>query len=98
MSKKIDDMKELMKEIEKSLSPEDKKLLDAVTKIQNDCVELLKSQFVQQFHDVGDELYDLVERCNEKPYNGVSGGCEHAKLISEIINEYLNTQPIRPVL
>ena len=38
-------------------------LISSVTNVKNDCLVFLEDQFVQQFHDIGDELYDLVERC-----------------------------------
>ena len=64
-------------------------LTTSVLDIKKECLVLLEDQFTQQFHDVGGELYDLVERCEGDPYTGVSGGTETAKLIIEICEGYL---------
>ena len=70
-------------------------LISSVMNVKNDCLVFLEDQFVQQFHDIGDELYDLVERCEgDDPYTGVSGGKETAKLIIEACNQYLRESSV----
>ena len=70
-------------------------LISSVMNVKNDCLVFLEDQFVQQFHDIGDELYDLVERCEgDDPYTGVSGGKETAKVIIEVCNQYLREQMV----
>ena len=71
------------------MDDEQRNLITSVLDIKKECLVLLEDQFTQQFHDVGDELYDLVERCEGDSYTGVSGGTETAKLIIEICEGYL---------
>ena len=72
------------------MDEEGRKLITSVMDIKKQCLVLIEDQFTQQFHDVGDELYDLVERCEgDDPYTGVSGGKEIAKLIIGICEKYL---------
>ena len=71
------------------MDDEQRNLITSVLDIKKECLVLMEDQFTQQFHDVGDELYDLVERCEGDPYTGVNGGTETAKLIIEICERYL---------
>ena len=66
---------------------EQRKLITSVLDIKKQCLVLIEDQFTQQYHDVGDELYDLVERCE-----GDDGGDEIAKVTKEICERYLMEQ------
>jgi hypothetical protein len=89
-SKEISQLKEIVKLGWDDMDNEQRELMTSVFNLQKECRVLLEDQFVQQFHDIGDELYDLVERCKGKPYAGVSGGEEVARLIIQICKVYLN--------
>ena len=91
MDKKITDltMEELSKLAWDGMDEEQRNLITSVLDIKKECLVLLEDQFTQQFHDIGDELYSLVERCEGDPYRGVSGGRETARLIIEICEGYL---------
>ena len=92
MDKKITDltMEEVSKLAWNEMDGGERNLTTSVLDIKKECLLLLEDQFTQQFHDVGGELYDLVERCEgDEPYNGVSGGTETAKLIIKICEGYL---------
>ena len=71
------------------MDEEQRNLITSVGNLKNDCLALVADQFIQQSHDTGDELYDLVERCEGDPYTGVSGGDEIARHIIEICDKYL---------
>ena len=92
MGEKITDltMEELSKLAWDGMDEEQRNLITSVLDIKKECLVLVEDQFTQQFHDIGDELYSLVERCEgDDPYTGVSGGRENAKLIIEICEGYL---------
>ena len=95
MGKKITDltMEEVSKLAWNEMDEEQRNLTTSVLDIKKECLVLLEDQFTQQFHDVGGELYDLVERCEGDPYTGVSGGKEIAELIIEICEVYLGRNP-----
>ena len=89
MDKKITDltMEELAKLSWDAMDEEQRKLITSVLDIKKQCLVLIEDQFTQQYHDVGDELYDLVERCE-----GDDGGDEIAKVTKEICERYLMEQ------
>ena len=91
MGKKITDltMEELSKLAGDEMDEEQRNLITSVLDIKKECLVLLENQFTQQFHDIGDELYSLVERCEGDPYTGVSGGDELARTIIKICDKYL---------
>lgn len=91
MDKKITDltMEEVSKLAWDEMDEKQRTLITSVLKIKKDCLVLIEDQFTQQFHDVGDELYDLVERCEGDPYTGVSGGDALVRIIIEICDKYL---------
>ena len=86
MDKKITDltMEELAKLSWDAMDEEQRKLITSVLDIKKQCLVLIEDQFTQQYHDVGDELYDLVERCE-----GDDGGDEIARVVREICDKYL---------
>ena len=74
-------------------------LTSSVMNIKNHYLVFFEDQFVQQFHDVGDALHDIAERCEgDDPYSGVSGGTEIAKLIIEVCEGYLEQHSLPDTL
>ena len=86
MDKKITDltMEELAKHSWDLSHPVHKKLITSVLDIKRECLFFIEDQFTQQYHDVGDELYDLVERCE-----GDDCGDEIVRVVREICDKYL---------
>ena len=73
------------------MDEEQRNLINAVLGIKVNMGVFIEDQFTQQFHDIGDDLYDLVKRFNgDEAYIGMSGGKETAKLIIEICEKYLS--------
>ena len=74
-------------------------LTSSVMNVKNDYLVFVEDQFVQQFHDVGDALHDIVERREgDDLYSGVSGGTEIAKLIIEVCEGYLEQHSLPDTL
>jgi len=71
------------------MDEEQRNLITSVLALKKECLVLFEDQFTQQFFDIGDGLYSLVERCEGDSYTGVNGGKETAKLIIEICEFYL---------
>jgi hypothetical protein len=95
MGEKITDltMEELSKLAWDGMDEEQRNLITSVLDIKKECLVLLEDQFTQQFHDIGDGLYSLVERCGDDSYRDGSGGKEIAELIIEICEVYLGRNP-----
>jgi len=47
-----------------AMDEEQRKLITEVQNIKRMCMSRVESLFVQRYHDVGDELYDLVDEVN----------------------------------
>jgi len=71
------------------MDEEQQKLITSVENIKKECLALVADQFEQHYHDVGDGLYDLVERCE-----GVGGGREIAELTIELCEGYVRKEEI----
>ena len=71
------------------MDEKERNLIASGGNLKKECLVFVADQFIQQFHDIGDELYDLVERCEGAPYTGVSGGDEIARVVIEICDKYL---------
>jgi len=96
MDKKITDLtaQQICDLAGNEMDEEQRNLITSVGNLKNECLALVADQFIQQYHDIGDELYDLVERCEGDPYTGVNGGTETAKFIIEICERYLYEQMV----
>lgn len=87
MDKKITDLtvQQICDLAGNEMNEEQRNLITSVGKLKNEYLNLVADQFIQKSHDIGDELYDIVERFEgDAPYTGVSGGDEIARVVIEI--------------